>query len=122
MGSGRKYNEMMIVNNGKLNYVITMEEKRENKSNETAYIEIRNGEIYIGERWLSNFTSYNAGDETHQLAKETFTMHLRASIKEKINDLKMLEEIFLQLGQEEHFGKFIDSEYIEEIKMLDYKH
>lgn len=122
MENKRKYNEMMIVNNGKLNYVITMEDKRENKSNETAYIEIRNGQVYIGEKWLSCFTSYNTGDETHRLAKETFSMQLRAAIKEKINDLKMLEEVFLQLGQEEHFGKFIDSDYIQEIKMLDYKH
>lgn len=118
----RKYNEMMMVKNGKLQYVITMEDRRENKSTDTAYIEIDNGEVRIGERWRSSFTSYNVGDETHKLAKETFTMHLRASIKEKINDLKMLEEIFLQLGQEDHFGKFIESEYIQEIKMLDYKH
>lgn len=118
----RKYNEMIIIRNGKPSYVITLEDKRENKSSSTAFIEINNGEISFSHRYYSDFTAYNIGDETHRLAKETFSLQLKACIREKINDLKILEEVFREIGQEDHITPFINGEYIKEIKQLDYKY
>lgn len=118
----RKYNEMIIIRNGKPSYVITLEDKRENRSSSTSFIEINNGKISFSDRYYSDFTAYNIGDETHRLAKETFSLQLRACIKEKINDLKILEEVFKEIGQEEHITPFISGEFIEEIKKLDYRH
>lgn len=122
MKSERKYNEMIVIDNTKPIYVILLEDRRENKSSRTSYIKICNGEIVFRDGYKSDFTAYNIGDETHRLAKETFSLQLRACIKEKINDLKILEEVFKEIGQEEHITPFIDGEYIEEIKMLDYRH
>ena len=118
----RKYNEMIIVDDKKPVYVISLEDKRENKSTRTSYIKMYNGDIVFREGYRDDFTAYDIGDETHRLAKETFSLQLRACIKEKINDLKILEEVFKEIGQEEHTTPFIDAQYVEEIKQLDYRH
>lgn len=122
MASERKYNEMIIIDDCKPTYAILLEDRRENKSSRTSYIKIYNGNVVFREGYKSDFTAYNIGDETHRLAKETFTLQLQACIKEKINDLKILEEVFKEIGQEEHITSFITAEFVEEIKMLDYKH
>lgn len=118
----RKYNEMIIINDTKPIYVILLEDRRENQSTRTSYIKIYNGEVVFREGYKSDFTAYDIGDETHRLAKETFSLQLRACIKEKINDLKILEEVFKEIGQEEHITPFIDTEFVEEIRQLDYRH
>lgn len=118
----RKYNEMIIINDTKPIYVILLEDRRENQSTRTSYIKIYNGEVVFREGYKSDFTAYDIGDETHRLAKETFSLQLRACIKEKINDLKILEEVFKKIGQEEHITPFIDTEFVEEIRQLDYRH
>lgn len=118
----RKYNEMIIVDGEKPIYVILLEDKRENRSTRTFYIKMYNGNIVFREGYKSDFTAYDIGDETHRLAKKTFSLQLKACIQEKINDLKIIEEVFKEIGQEEHITSFIDEEYIQEIKQLDYKY
>lgn len=118
----RKYNEMIIISDTKPIYVILLEDRRKNQSSRTSYIKMYNGEIVFREGYKSDFTAYDIGDETHRLAKETFSLQLKACIREKINDLKILEEVFREIGQEAHITPFINGEYIEEIKQLDYKY
>ena len=105
----RKYNEMIIISDTKPIYVILLEDRRKNQSSRTSYIKMYNGEIVFR-------------DVAHRLAKETFSLQLKACIREKINDLKILEEVFREIGQEDHITPFIDGEYIQEIKQLDYKY
>lgn len=119
---GKKYNEMIIFKNGKINYVVTMEDRKTNKSSRTPYIEIYNGEIRFSESYYSDINVFDLNDEIHRIAKGTFMTQLRACIRERINDLKILEEVFTELNLSEHLGIFITGENVKELKQLDERH
>lgn len=90
----RKYNEKMIVNNGKMIYAISLKEKSNQSECDRNYIYIRDGKIYFSDSWYSNAVEFNFNDEAHRIAKEIFVSQLQVDIKRRILELKQLEEIF----------------------------
>lgn len=97
----RKYNEKMIVNNGKMIYAISLKEKSNQSENDRNYIYIEDGQIYFSDRWYSNAVEFNFNDEAHKIAKEIFVSQLQVDIKRRILELKQLEEIFDDIGLKE---------------------
>lgn len=97
----RKYNEKMIVNNGKMIYAISLKEKSNQSESDRNYIYIENGQIYFSDRWYSNAVEFNFNDEAHKIAKEIFVSQLQVDIKRRILELKQLEEIFDDIGLKE---------------------
>lgn len=98
----RKYNEKIIIKDGKVVYAIQLDEK--NKKN---YITINRGEIYFTDSWYSSLEDFNFNDESHRIAKEIFIQQLQTDIKTKIGELKLLEEVFKSIGLQECIGTVI---------------
>lgn len=90
----RKYNEKMIVNNGKMIYAISLKEKSNQRESDRNYIYIKDGQIYFSDSWYSNAVEFDFNDEAHRIAKEIFVSQLQVDIKRRILELKQLEEIF----------------------------
>ena len=90
----RKYNEKMIVNNGKMIYAISLKEKSNQRESGRNYIYIKDGQIYFSDSWYSNAVEFDFNDEAHRIAKEIFVSQLQVDIKRRILELKQLEEIF----------------------------
>ena len=100
----KKYNETMVVENGKMIYAISLKEKSKSENN---FIMIKNGEIYFtGERWY-NPGSFDFNNETHRIAKEIFVSQLQVDIKRRVLELKQLEEIFKELNLSECLSDII---------------
>lgn len=99
----KKYNENMIVRNGKMIYAISLKDKNESNSNRT-HIMIENGEVYFSDNWYSNSIEFNFNDDAHKIAKEIFVSQLQVDIKRRILELKQLEEIFNDIGLKECLG------------------
>jgi hypothetical protein len=90
----RKYNEKMIVNNGKMIYAISLKEKSNQRESDRNYIYIRDGQVYFSDSWYSSAAEFDFNDEAHRVAKEIFVSQLQVDIKRRILELKQLEEIF----------------------------
>ena len=100
----KKYNETMVVENGKMIYAISLKEKSNRENN---FIMIKNGEIYFtGDRWY-NQGSFDFNNETHRIAKEIFVSQLQVDIKRRVLELKQLEEIFKDLNLSECLSDII---------------
>lgn len=99
---GKKYNEKIIIRDGKLAYAIQLLEN--NKKN---YITIRNGEIYFTDSWYSSLEDFDFGNEAHKIAKDIFMQQLQTDIKSKIGELKLLEEVFKSINLQECIGTVI---------------
>lgn len=102
----RKYNEKMIVRNGKMIYAISLEDKN-NKSSDKTHIMIEDGKIYFSNSWYSGIVEFDFNDEAHKIAKEIFVSQLQVDIKRRILELKQLEEIFESIGLKECLGNSI---------------
>ena len=90
-----KIKEVIKVRDGKPVYCLQVEQGESKMQ-----IYIRNGDIYF-ESCSYGFDKYPVFDlnnEAHQIAKECFTTSLKASIKNKILELKQLEVILDQLS------------------------
>lgn len=113
----KKYNEKMIVRNGKMIYAISLKDKNNSDSNRS-HILIENGKVYFSDNWYSNSIEYDFNDEAHKIAKEIFVSQLQVDIKRRILELKQLEEIFNDLGLKECLGNSIydNSQRILEMK------
>lgn len=98
----KKYNEKIIIRDGKLGYAIQLNE--ENRKN---FITIRNGEIYFTDSWYSGIEDFNFNDEAHKIAKEIFMQQLQTDIRTKIGELKLLEEVFKSIDLAECIGTVI---------------
>lgn len=98
----RKYNEKIIIRDGKLAYGIQLVE-----GNNKNYITIRSGEIYFTDSWYSNAETFNFNDEAHRIAKEIFITQLQTDIKSKIAELRLLEEVFKSINLSECLGSII---------------
>ena len=98
----KKYNEKIIIRDGKLAYAIQLLEN--NKKN---YITIRNGEIYFTDSWYSSLEDFDFGNEAHKIAKDIFMQQLQTDIKSKIGELKLLEEVFKSINLQECIGTVI---------------
>lgn len=99
----KKYNEKMIVRNGKMIYAISLKDKNESDSNRT-HIMIEQGKVYFSDNWYSNSIEFNFNDDAHKIAKEIFVSQLQVDIKRRILELKQLEEIFNDIGLKECLG------------------
>lgn len=99
----KKYNEKMIVRNGKMIYAISLKDKNES-NNDRTHIMIEQGEVYFSDRWYSDCVEYNFNDDAHKIAKEIFVSQLQVDIKRRILELKQLEEIFNDIGLKECLG------------------
>lgn len=102
----KKYNETMIIRNGKMVYAISLKEKGVNKSDRT-HIIIDNGEIIFCDNWFSSESKFNFNEEAHKIAKEIFVSQLQVDIKRRVLELKQLEEIFNDLNLSECFGTIL---------------
>ena len=97
----RKYNEKMIVNNGKMIYAISLKEKSNQRESDRNYIYIRDGQVYFSDSWYSSAVEFDFNDEAHRIAKEIFVSQLQVDIKRRILELKQLEEIFNSIDLKE---------------------
>lgn len=113
----KKYNEKMIVKNGKMIYAISLEDKNDKGSDKT-HIIIDQGKVYFSDSWYSNAIEFNFNEEAHKIAKEIFVSQLQVDIKRRILELKQLEEIFESIGLKECLGNSIydNSQRILEMK------
>lgn len=102
----KKYNEKMIVRNGKMIYAISLKDKNEDDSNRT-HIMIENGKVYFSDNWYSNSVEFNFNDDAHKIAKEIFVSQLQVDVKRRILELKQLEEIFNDIGLKECLGNVL---------------
>lgn len=97
----KKYNEKMIIRQGKMVYAISLKDKSNKDSNDRNYIVIENGKVIFVDNWFSGAVEFNFNDETHKIAKEIFVSQLQVDIKRRILELKQLEEIFNDIGLKE---------------------
>ena len=103
-----KYNEKMIIRNGKLVYAISLGDKAsETGRNNTAYIYTHNGEVNFADGWLERH-EFDFTNESHQLAKEIFVTELQTDIKRRILELKQLQSVFAELNLNECFGSVLE--------------
>ena len=104
--SEKKYNETMIIRNGKLIYAISLTDKAEEK-HRSCYILIENGKAYFSDNiWQK--TEFDFNNENHQIAKEIFITQLQTDIKRRILELKQLQSVFSELNLQECFGSVIE--------------
>lgn len=113
----KKYNEKMVIRNGKMVYAISLEDKN-NKNSDRSHIIINDGKVYFSDSWYSGSVEFNFNDDAHKIAKEIFVSQLQVDIKRRILELKQLEEIFDNLGLKECLGNSIydNSQKILEMK------
>ena len=97
----RKYNEKMIIRNGKMVYAISLKDKSSQNKEDRNYVLIDNGKVYFSDSWYSGAVEFNFNDEAHKIAKEIFVSQLQVDIKRRILELKQLEEIFDDIGLKE---------------------
>lgn len=112
----KKFNETMIVRNGKLKYAIILDDNANGK--ESTYIYMEDGEIYFSQdRWYTT-TKFDFKDETHRIAKEIFISQLQTDIKTRVLELKQLQEIFNELNLSECLQDIIptSAKLLEEVK------
>lgn len=103
----KKYNEKMIVRNGKMIYAISLSDKASKSDNDRTHIIIEDGKIKFTDNWYSGALEFNFNDEAHKVAKEIFVSQLQVDIKRRVLELKQLEEIFNDLGLKECLGNSI---------------
>ena len=102
----KKYNEKMIIRNGKMVYAIALKEKS-STNNDRNYIVIDNGKVFFTDSWYSGAVEFNFNDDAHKIAKEIFIDQLRTDIKRRVLELKQLEEIFEDLDLKECFDNVL---------------
>lgn len=102
----KKYNETMIIKNGKMLYAISLKDKEKNNSDRT-HIIIENGEIKFTDSWFNSKSEFDFNEEAHKIAKEIFVSQLQVDIKRRVLELKQLEEIFIELDLQECFGSVL---------------
>ena len=102
----RKYNEKMIIRNGKMVYAIALKEKS-STNDDRNHIVIDDGEVYFSDSWYSSAVEFNFNNEAHKIAKEIFVDQLRTDKKRRALELKQLEEIFEDLNLKECFDNVL---------------
>lgn len=101
----KKYNETMIIRDGKLIYAVQLGGKEKNNDNRS-FIYIDKGEIYFSSSWFTT-SEFDFNNETHRIAKEIFINQLQTSIKVRVAELKQLESVFRELNLLECIGTII---------------
>lgn len=101
----KKYNETMVIRDGKLVYAIQLGDKEKNKDNRS-FIYIDKGEIHFSSSWFTT-NEFDFNNETHKIAKEIFISQLQTAIKVRVAELKQLESVFKELNLSECIGTII---------------
>ncbi len=102
----KKYNETMIIRNGKLLYAVSLNDKtKEEISN--CYIYMENGKVHFADS-VFGIRSFDFSNENHQIAKEIFITELQTDIKKRILELKQLQGVFAELNLKECFGSVLE--------------
>ena len=99
----KKYNEKMIVRDGKMIYAISLADKN-NKGSDRTHILIDNGKVYFTNSWYSDSLEFDFNDDAHKIAKEIFVSQLQTTIRNKILELKQLESLFKELDMQNYLG------------------
>lgn len=102
----KKYNETMIIRNGKLIYAVSLKDKS-NEEKCSCYIYIDNGKVYFTDS-VFRMLEFDFNNENHKIAKEIFITQLQTDIKRRILELKQLQAIFEELNLKECFGTVIE--------------
>lgn len=107
-----KPKEVMIIRNGKPTFAVKL--KVSNKKNDRdTYVYIDNGEIkFNNDSWFSDMDDFNAGEESHAIAKEIFVSQLQTTIRNKILELKQLESLFKELGMQNYLGNTLSDNQV----------
>lgn len=100
----KKFNEKIIICNGKPVFAVAIENKKSNKTGNSTYIYMKDGRIYFSDTWYSNIAEFDFSDDSHKIAKEMFISQLQVDIKCRILELKQLEAIFEDIDMKECFG------------------
>lgn len=118
MKTEKKYNETIIIRDGRPLYAISVVDKSVGDRKNPTYIYMYNGRVFFSENWISGVSNYDMGDEAHRIAKEMFVSQLQTDIKSRILELKQLENIFENLGLPECFGTVLvdNTAMLQEIK------
>ena len=107
-----KPKEVMIIRNGKPTFAVKL--KVSNKKNDRdTYVYIDNGEIkFNNDSWFRDMDDFNAGEESHAIAKEIFVSQLQTTIRNKILELKQLESLFKELGMQNYLGNTLSDNQV----------
>lgn len=97
--------EIMIARNGKPLFAVRIDNMEEGR--EANYVYIENGDIKFSSSWLSSIVPFSLGNESHEIAKEIFTMGLQTAIKTKIMELKQLESIMRDINLADCLGNVL---------------
>lgn len=99
-----KPKEVMIIRNGKPTFAVKLNVSN-NKSDRATYVYIDSGEIkFNNDSWFSDMDDFDAGEESHAIAKEIFVSQLQTTIRNKILELKQLESLFIELDMQNYLG------------------
>lgn len=99
-----KPKEVMIIKYGKPIFAVKL--KISNRKNDRdTYVYIESGEIkFDNDCWFKDMDDFNAGEESHAIAKEIFVSQLQTTIRNKILELKQLESLFKELNMQNYLG------------------
>ena len=99
-----KPEEVMIIRNGKPTFAVKLKVSNKRSDRDT-YVYIENGEIrFNNDSWFKDMDCFNAGEESHAIAKEMFVSQLQTTIRNKILELKQLDSLFRELGMQNYLG------------------
>lgn len=83
------------------------------KNDRDTYVYIENGEIkFNNDCWFKDMDDFNAGEESHAIAKEIFVSQLQTTIRNKILELKQLESLFKELDMQNYLGTTLSDNQI----------
>ncbi|MGN1167226.1 MAG: hypothetical protein ACI4S2_12465 [Lachnospiraceae bacterium] len=107
-----KPSEVIIIRNGKPTFAVKL--KISNKKNDRdTYVYMDNDEIkFNNDSWFRDMDDFNAGEESHAIAKEIFVSQLQTTIRNKILELKQLESLFRELNMENYLGTTLSDNQI----------
>lgn len=96
--------EIMINRRGKPLFAVRIDSNDEKSGGEASFVYIEDGDIKFDTSWMRSITPYELSNESHNLAKEIFTIGLQAAVKTKIYELKQLESILNDLNLSDCLG------------------
>ena len=107
-----KPEEVMIIRNGKPIFAVKLKVSNK-KSDRDTYVYIEDGKIrFNNDSWFRDMDSFNAGEESHAIAKEMFVSQLQTTIRNKILELKQLESLFKELDMQNYLGTTLSDNQI----------
>lgn len=107
-----KPKEVMIIRRGKPIFAVKLKVSSKDTNRDT-YVYVEDGELkFNNDSWFNDMDSFNAGEESHVIAKEIFVTQLQTSIRNKILELKQLESLFKELNMENYLGSTLNDNQV----------